>query len=92
LRNDIPTSTTRPKQRRHRPTPIGLRTPDATAFVGVSKATWARLVAAGKTPEPIKLGGCTLFSRRVLARWIEMNCPDRATYSALVAAEYGRPR
>jgi predicted DNA-binding transcriptional regulator AlpA len=92
LRHDIPTSTTRPKQKRHRIRPIGLRTPDAAAFVGVSKATWARLVAAGKTPAPIKLGGCTLFSRRLLARWIEMSCPDRDTFTALVAAEDGRPK
>jgi predicted DNA-binding transcriptional regulator AlpA len=86
------TPSPRVKRKRYRPriTPAGLRGPDAARYVGVSPAAWARLVAAGKTPRPIRLSGCVLWSRHELTRWLDANCPDLVAWEAIRAAERRR--
>ena len=50
----------------------------AAELVGVSPATWQRMVAAGKTPPPIKLSrGLVRFRVADLQSWIELGCPER---------------
>jgi len=60
---------------------------DAARLSGVSPASWDRLTAAGKTPSPIKLGGRVLWRRSDLESWVALGCPDRKTFSVLVADE-----
>lgn len=59
---------------------------DSAALAGVAIATWDRLVAAGKTPRPVRVGGSVRFRRADVETWIRMDCPDRATFDAAVAA------
>lgn len=44
---------------------------DVVAYVGVSRATIWRLVAAGRFPKPFKAGSRTLWRRHDVALWIE---------------------
>lgn len=66
----------------------------AGPFCGRSEATWWRLHAAGKLPRPIKVGGGTLWRRADLILWVELACPDRATFEVELRARNGngRPR
>jgi predicted DNA-binding transcriptional regulator AlpA len=77
---------------RPRLAPAGLRGPDAARYVGISPAAWTRLVAAGRTPAPIRLGGCVLWSRHDLIRWLLSGAPDRAAYQAMLDAAKRGPR
>lgn len=67
--------------------PALLRRIEAATYCGRSTATWDRLVSAGKTPAPIKMGGAVLFRRSDLDKWVEFACPDREAFEALIAAE-----
>lgn len=58
---------------------------DAAALAGVAIATWDRLVAAGKTPAPVRVGGCVRFRRADVERWIALGCPDRAGFESAAA-------
>jgi predicted DNA-binding transcriptional regulator AlpA len=60
---------------------------EAARLCGVSPASWDRLVDAGKTPKPLKLGGRVVWRRSDLEAWIGYGCPDRATFDALSAEE-----
>lgn len=56
----------------------------AAALCGVSPATWHRMLAAGKTPAPVRLsGGCVRYRTADLADWIARGCPCRAEWLAL---------
>ena len=43
--------------------PALLRRKESACYCGRSPASWDRLVPAGKTPKPIKLGGGILFRK-----------------------------
>ncbi len=61
----------------------------ASNVAGVSLATWHRLVAAGKTPLPIKLSrGLVRFRRTDMEKWIALGCPARDEW--LRMSEEGR--
>lgn len=60
--------------------PALLRRTAAAKYCDRSTATWDRLVSAGKTPAPIKLGGAVMFSRSDLDAWTKLGCPDRDTF------------
>ena len=47
---------------------------------GVSGRTWRRLVAAGATPAPIRLGTRNLWSVAELAGWVDAGCPGRVRW------------
>jgi predicted DNA-binding transcriptional regulator AlpA len=68
--------------------------PEAAQLCGVSEATWWRHHSAGRVPAPVKLGGRTLWRRQQLELWIELGCPDRATFEVEAKARNGngRPR
>ncbi len=42
---------------------------------------WA-LNAAGKMPAPVRVGRAVRWRRSCIAMWIELGCPDRATFEA----------
>ena len=58
---------------------------EAARLCAVSSASWDRLVSAGKTPRPLKLGGRVVWRRTDLEAWISYGCPDRKTFDALTA-------
>jgi predicted DNA-binding transcriptional regulator AlpA len=62
---------------------LAVRPKEAAAMCGMSRPTWDRNVAAGKTPKPRKVGGIVTFSVKELERWLELGCPDRATFEKL---------
>ncbi len=56
----------------------------AAALIGVSPATWHRMVSAGRTPAPVKLSaGCVRWRVADLHSWINEGCPDRQTWLTL---------
>jgi predicted DNA-binding transcriptional regulator AlpA len=71
--------------------PLLVPAPEAARLCGVSEATWYRLKAAGKTPNPIRLGGKVLYRLEDLKLWLVLGCPDRKTFEAHKSAG-GRPR
>ena len=70
--------------------PIGLRDLEAAAFIGVSISALHRGVAAGTIPAPLRVGGCRVFDRRALARWMSCGCPSAAVFATLEAARRAR--
>ena len=63
-------------------TPMMIDAKAAAAAIGVSQASWYRMVAAGKTPAPIKLSaGCTRWRVVDLQTWIDAGCPDRKSFN-----------
>ena len=56
----------------------------AAAIAAVSIATWDRMNAGGKTPEPIHLSrGCVRWRLDDLRLWVALGCPDRKSFSQL---------
>lgn len=66
--------------------PLLVRRREAARLCGISPATWDRLVSAGRTPAPLRVGGVLLWRVSELASWTEAGCPDRKTWEALRAA------
>jgi excisionase family DNA binding protein len=50
--------------------------PEAARMLAISTRHLRRLVDAGRTPRPIRLGGSVRFNAAALAKWIEAGCPD----------------
>jgi hypothetical protein len=84
----------RPKRLAAAIEPLLVDTDRAAAICGVSTASWFRLKSAGKTPEPVRLGGRVLYRVEDLKLWVALGCPDRKTFEARKAAANadGRPR
>lgn len=61
------------------------RAKHAAAYVSLSTATFARLRAAGRLPVPVKLGGCLLWPKATLDKWLSAGCPDAETFQRLNA-------
>ena len=60
----------------------------AAAMIGVSLSTWARMVAAARTPAPLDLPGRVVrFAVADLQAWAAMGSPDRRTFEARKAAD-----
>ncbi len=55
----------------------------AAHVCSVSKATWYRMDAAGKTPAPVRLSrGCVRWRISDLESWIAAGCPCRQEWEA----------
>jgi predicted DNA-binding transcriptional regulator AlpA len=74
--------------------PLLLTARQAAELCGVSEATWWRLHAAAKCPAPVKIGNSTRWRVEELRAWTEANCPPRAEWEAMSAADNSsrRPR
>lgn len=56
----------------------------AAAIAAVSVATWDRMTASGKTPEPIHLSkGCVRWRLDDLRKWVALGCPNREEFSLM---------
>ena len=51
-------------------------------MLGVSLRQVWRLNAAGKLPQPIRLGGSVRWNRDEILRWFRAGCPSRQTWDA----------
>jgi len=60
-----------------------LRRREAAHACGLSPASWDRLVSAGRTPAPIRLGVRLVWRVAELQAWADAGCPPRAEWEAL---------
>jgi predicted DNA-binding transcriptional regulator AlpA len=70
--------------------PLLLTARQAAVLCAVSPATWWRWVSAGRSPAPVRVGGCVrwpLDGPGGLRAWIAAGCPDRRTWEAMRAAQ-----
>jgi predicted DNA-binding transcriptional regulator AlpA len=67
--------------------PLLISDRQAAALLGISRAHFHRLRAAGKVgPEPIPLGRCRRWERDALVRWVSIGkCCDAETWRAMEA-------
>lgn len=68
------------EQERSARSPLLLNADRAAALCGVSRRTWWALLAAGKTPLPVRLGRRTLWRATGpggLEAWVAAGCPPR---------------
>jgi predicted DNA-binding transcriptional regulator AlpA len=57
---------------------------EAAVLLGISRAHFHRLRAAGKFgPEPVRLGRKVMYERDALVRWVRAGCVDAATWQAM---------
>ena len=78
----------------HEPPPpdrLALTASEVAALLGVSRAHVWRLNAAGKLPEPIRLGKAVRWQRAELEKWIEAGAPDRESWRSQSAPLFGKP-
>ncbi len=54
---------------------------EAARICGVSKATWWSHHSAGLIPQPVRIGGRTLWRRAELNDWIRAGCPPRSKWT-----------
>jgi predicted DNA-binding transcriptional regulator AlpA len=66
--------------------PLLVGSKEAARLCGISVASWHRLNAAGKVPPPSRLGGRVLWSTELLRLFVAWGCPNRAEFSARLAA------
>src|SRR5262245_14264127 len=66
--------------------PLLLAATAAARLCAVSLASWYRLVSAGRTPAPVRLGGSVRWRAEELRAWIAGDCPSRREWEARRAA------
>jgi predicted DNA-binding transcriptional regulator AlpA len=54
-----------------------LRAPEAAALCKVAVRTWRAWDAAGRIPQPVRIGRLTLWRVDELREWIAAGCPRR---------------
>ena len=67
--------------------PLAVRPPVAAAMVGVSRNLLDRQRDAGRTPAPLRIGGCVVYRVADLERWAAWGFPDRREFEARRDAE-----
>jgi excisionase family DNA binding protein len=56
---------------------------EAAEICKMSRSTFYKLRAAGKTPRCVKLGALTRWRRQELLDWIKAGCPTREKWEAM---------
>jgi predicted DNA-binding transcriptional regulator AlpA len=74
------------KGSRVRGLPLMVHRSHVARLCSVSRATWDRWTAAGRTPAPVKIGGACLWSTAELRAWCRHGCPPRSTWDPIWAA------
>lgn len=54
---------------------------DAAERLNVTERHVRRMDAAGRIPEPVRVGGRRLWRVKELAEWVEQGCPGRAAWN-----------
>jgi excisionase family DNA binding protein len=66
---------------------------EAAALIGISRAHFHRLRAAGKLgPQAIRLGRKVLYERESVVAWVKAGCPDAPTWRAIQGQNLRYPR
>lgn len=60
-----------------------VRLKKAAALCDVAERTWRGMVAAGKAPQPIKVGRSNRWDRGELLAWIAERCPPVKTWQPI---------
>ena len=60
-----------------------LRAPEAAASCAVSTRTWRSWDAAGRIPQPVRIGRSTLWRLDELRAWVAAGCPRRKEWEDL---------
>ncbi len=68
------------------PSALLLSAERVAGLLGVGKRTVWTWDAAGKLPEPVRIGATVRWRAAELDEWTAAGCPDRATWAALRAA------
>ena len=59
-----------------------LRVPDAANLAGVSTRTFWKLIAEGRTPEPVRIGRSVRLRASDVDLWLRLGCPNRARFES----------
>ncbi len=62
----------------------------AARLCGISRATWFRLTAEGRTPAPLRLGRCVRWLKAEVEGWLAAGAPPRDRWEALRQGRRGR--
>jgi hypothetical protein len=63
--------------------PLLLTATEAAAMLKVALRTWRTWHAAGRTPQPIRIGRKTFWRPNDLRAWVAAGCPDRETWAIM---------
>lgn len=55
----------------------------AARLVGVSRTSWYSLLAAGRAPEGLRLGGRRVWGREELAAWVAAGAPPAVRWRTM---------
>jgi excisionase family DNA binding protein len=56
---------------------------ELAGLLGISRSKVFSMLSAGQLPPSVKLGNCRRWSRAVVEKWIELNCPSLERFLAL---------
>jgi predicted DNA-binding transcriptional regulator AlpA len=57
---------------------------DIAELMKISPATWDRMVASGRTPDPIRISrGCVRWNETEIQQWIAAGCPNRQIWNTM---------
>jgi predicted DNA-binding transcriptional regulator AlpA len=57
-----------------------LKSAEAAAIVGLSRAKWLQLDNQGAIPEPVRFGKAVRWARSELTAWVRAGCPNRGEW------------
>jgi len=57
------------------------------SILSLSKRQVFRLNSSGKIPAPVKVGGAVRWKQSHIELWINLSCPDRKNFEAMLKAE-----
>lgn len=63
--------------------PLLLTALEAATMLKVELRTWRTWYAAGRIPEPVRIGRKTFWRPDDLRGWVAAGCPDRATWAVM---------
>jgi excisionase family DNA binding protein len=70
--------------------PLVLDAREAARLLGISRSTFLKLHAAGKTPMPVRFGRAVRWRRDDLKAWLDAGAPSRAKWLELNKGKPGR--
>src|SRR5262245_41217445 len=82
-----PTTIKRPATRLRPVDVLAVDAAGAGATVGVSRARWLKLSAAGRVPEGRRLGKCRRWSVSELRAWVDAGMPQRPEWERMREGE-----
>lgn len=63
--------------------PLAVDGRESARICGVSRSTWMKLCASGRTPRPVRLGRRVVWPVSVLHEWLVAGSPSRERWEAM---------